>query len=333
MAINKISISTITPVYRGGQTLRSLVSELDRVRAKLEAETSPLQLLEAVFVDDGSVDDSIDVLHELEKQFDWVTVIELSTNFGQHPATVAGILHSSGDWVATLDEDLQHRPEELVNLLMHAVGGRLDVVYAQPIHFVHRSLYRDLLSRSYKRVLTFLSGNKHITSFNSFRMIRGSVARSAAAMISHGTYFDVVLCWFTQRIGFVRLSMDDQRYTNEGSGYSLGSLIRHAGRLMITSDLRLLRFGSIVGVLALLSSVALFLVVLTLKLLYPEYAAEARGWTSQFLVTLFFGGLITCLNSIVLEYVSNILRHSQGKPTFLVVDRSKDSLLTETIVK
>jgi glycosyltransferase involved in cell wall biosynthesis len=91
---------------------------------------------------------------------------------------VAGILYSSGDWIVTLDEDLQHRPLAIETLLKRACAEKSDVVYAQPRDWVHGGGYRDLLSRLVKRLIAGLSGNHFVQSFNSFRLIRGDVARA-----------------------------------------------------------------------------------------------------------------------------------------------------------
>lgn len=130
--MNRISMSTVTPVYRGEKTLRDLVLALDEFKQKLESSDSPVRLVESIFVDDGSTDRSADVLATLKNEFAWIQVITLSRNFGQHPATIAGILHTCGDWVATLDEDLQHHPRLLHELLREAVTTQSDLVYANP---------------------------------------------------------------------------------------------------------------------------------------------------------------------------------------------------------
>ena len=100
--MSKVLLSTVTPVYRGERHLAQLVAELAAVRSRLEEADEPLVLAEAIFVDDASVDGSSEVLEDAKSRYPWVRVIHLSKNFGQHPATIAGILHSSGDWVATL---------------------------------------------------------------------------------------------------------------------------------------------------------------------------------------------------------------------------------------
>lgn len=170
--MEKISISTVTPVYAGKLYLPTLVAELAELRAKWESESAPLQLIEAIFVDDASVDNSTKILDELAKQYHWIRVITLSKNFGQHPATVAGILYSSGDWIATLDEDLQHRPKYIIDMLKMVANSQVDIVYAKPIDVVHRNSYRDVLSRSLKQILAWVTKNPMMRYFNSFRLIR-----------------------------------------------------------------------------------------------------------------------------------------------------------------
>src|SRR5690606_29976183 len=106
-----ISVSCVIPVYRGRASLRELAGELAKLRELIAANTSDASLVEVVFVDDNSQDGSAEVLAELCSENDWMQVVTLSRNFGQHAATMAGILRTTGTWVVTLDEDLQHRPE------------------------------------------------------------------------------------------------------------------------------------------------------------------------------------------------------------------------------
>ena len=104
------SVSIIVPVYNVANYLSQLVDSMDRVKQEWESKYEGLEIIEAIFVVDDAKDTSLSVLRDLSQSKNWLKYIELSKNFGQHPATIAGILHSSGDWVVTLDEDLQHDP-------------------------------------------------------------------------------------------------------------------------------------------------------------------------------------------------------------------------------
>jgi glycosyltransferase involved in cell wall biosynthesis len=325
--MDRVYLSTVTPVYRGEPYLRRLVDEIGEVRAALERDRLPVEIVEAIFVDDASADGSAGVLAELAAAHDWVKVVTLSRNFGQHPATVAGVLHSSGDWVATLDEDLQHRPRFVVDLLAVAASESHDLVYAQPRGAVHPGFLRDAASRLYKAIMSWAAANPRIRRFNSFRMIRGSIARAAASVSSRSTYFDVALCWFTDRVTSLPLPLRELRADErDRGGYDVRALLHHARQMLVSSEIKPLRVGGAIGVAALGLSVAGGAATLLVKLLYPE-VIEVRGWTSLFLAVTFFGGLLSLLSGIALEYLSDLHLQALGRPAFFVVDRGKDPLL------
>ncbi len=325
----QLTLSTVVPVYRGAAYLRTLAARLATVREVWEREASPLSLAEMIFVDDGSADSSSEVLAELRELYPWLRVIVLSRNFGQHPATIAGILHSSGDWVATLDEDLQHPPEQLETLLREAVLASADVVYARPQTGPHGSSFRDLSSSLFKRFAVIATRNPYVRSFSSFRMVRGEIARAAAAVSARNTYFDVALCWFTNKVREVPLHLVDERFRASGqSGYRLLSLLRHARRLLVSSEMRFAKFALALGAGTSLLSVVAGIVILLIKFISPE-TILLQGWTSVILAVLFFGGLASGMTGVVIEYVSMLLVQALGQPLFFVIDRSRDRELAE----
>src|SRR5262245_59662814 len=116
-----ISVSVVVPVYSGEALLPELVEQLEKVRSGWHDRGAPMELAEVIFVDDAAIDGSADLLDQIAKEHSWITVVHMMRNFGQHAATIAGVLHSSGDWVVTLDEDLQHPPAEIETLLKQAV--------------------------------------------------------------------------------------------------------------------------------------------------------------------------------------------------------------------
>lgn len=329
--MEKVYLSTVTPVYQGAAYLRDLCAELAALKTALAEEGGPLELLEAIFVNDSAVDESPEVLAELQAEYPWVKAVHLSRNFGQHPATVAGILHSSGDWVATLDEDLQHHPKHLIPLLVEAISRHRDVVYAKAEGDVHKAFYRNASSKLYKAMVSWMVGNPGVRLFSSFRLMRGSIARAAASVSTHDTYFDVVLSWFTNRVGSLILPLIDPRPTDK-SGYNFRALLRHARRMLISSEIKPLRLGATIGMATLAASLLLSVWTLVVKLLYPE-SIQVRGWTSLILAIAFFGGLASLLIGIALEYLSALLVHAHGRPTFFVIDRSKDRLLASLVAK
>lgn len=323
------TVSIVVPVYAGSSYLRQLVAELDALRNEWQQQGAPFVLAEAIFVDDAAIDSSGPLIDELGQLHSWIVPIHMSRNFGQHPATIVGILHSSGDWVVTMDEDLQHRCEVIPDLLREAVSAQFDIVYAKPASAVHETAFRDLTSRSFKRMMQWLTDNPNLTNFNSFRLVRGSIARAAASVCSHDTYLDITLCWFTQMICTLPVEMKDERFISTGrSGYTLKSLFAHAWRMIFSSQIKILRLGAIIGFVAVGLSMLAGFYFLFLKLVYPEFI-NAQGWTSLFLAVTFFGGLSTFMLGISLQYLSSLVLKVHGKPTYFTIDRSGDAASVE----
>jgi glycosyltransferase involved in cell wall biosynthesis len=323
-----VTLSTVTPVYNGSQYLRQLVEALDAVRSELTAKHPQVSLAESIFVLDEPIDESAALLKNLEAQYSWISVVQLSKNFGQHPATICGILHSSSDWVVTLDEDLQHHPKYIIALLKNVVSDSSDVCYANSENSTHDSVIKDTLAKFFKRSMVSVLKNKTIPTFNSYRIIRGDVARAAASVCRYGTYFDIALGWFTKRTKFETFSLGDQRnIENTGeSGYTFVGLVRHAKRMFLSSKVTLFRWGIPVGVFGFSFSLVLAVYAVVSVLLQMD-TILVRGWASSFLSVLFFGGLNILLAVFILELISEALVILNGKPTFFVIDRSKDEIV------
>lgn len=326
-----VTVSVVVPVYSGAEYLAALIEEIARVRTGWSDSAAPLRLVEVILVDDAAVDSSPEIADGLAAE--WVKVIHLARNFGQHPATIAGILQSSGDWIVTLDEDLQHPPVRIEDMLRIAVRGGHDIVYANPHGPVHRSLMRDFSSRLYKRLMQSATGNSQIASFNSFRLVRGSIARAASSICGHDTYFDVSLSWFTQRVTALPMDLQDRRYIRtKGSGYNFSKLVSHARRMMMSSGVRVLRSAGLLGLLFVAISIVGGL-GLVLHHFYVPKSTLVRGWSSLIVAVVFCSGFIIFLLGIVLEYLALLVLHAHGKPIFFIADRRSDAILIDYFSK
>ena len=136
-------ISVVIPVYQGRQTLPDLMAELDALTRPFSTpEGAEAVVTEVFLVHDHGPDGSDATIRELAAQYDVVRPVWLSRNFGQHPATLAGMASSGGDWIVTLDEDGQHDPADMGNLLDAALREQADVVYAKATNAPPHSAFR-----------------------------------------------------------------------------------------------------------------------------------------------------------------------------------------------
>lgn len=321
-----LHLSVVVPVYAGANYLADLGEALDQLRTDLRSVSAPIDLTEVVFVNDEARDNSEDVLQQLEDRYQFANVITLSRNYGQHGATIAGILHTTGDWVVSLDEDLQHPPNLVPALLARAVSEHLDVVYGYPSGRVH-SAFRDWASRTAKKVIAKVSGADQLNLASSFRVMRGPIARAAAATASHETYLDAALSWFTTRAIRVEIDTTDPRVAaGEQSGYSLRRLIGHARRALTSGDMRVLRLIGGVGIVGV-TAAAILGIRLAILWASGDLNREAVGWPSTFSALLFFGGILALQLVVLTEYAISSALHLRGKPAYFAVDRSRDGEL------
>lgn len=326
---NTLTLSIVVPVYSGEAYVELLAEEIQKFKTGLETEYDHIRLGEAIFVSDDAIDGSPAILDRLAETYDWLTALHLSRNYGQHPATIAGILHTSGDWVVTLDEDLQHPPSKILLLLDKVRETQADIVYAKPLSGVHDNFFRDFSSKSYKFLMRKLTGVSHIPKFNSFRLIRGPIARASGSICGPDTYLDIATTWFTNRIEMVEILLKDERFISSGkSSYSLSSLLSHARRMAFSSRINALRFGAAFGILISFLSIMGIGVLAIAKILNPDLV-PTRGWTSLVLLISLFGGITLSLIGLSLEYLALLVQKAHGKPLFFVTDRSRDKLLSE----
>lgn len=320
----------MVPVYAGEAYLERLIAEIEEVRQAWEAQGAPVSISELIMVDDAAKDGSGDLIVKLAATRPWIVPLTLSRNFGQHAATIAGILHSSGDWVVTLDEDLQHPPDRIESLLRHAISKRADVVYARPTSTqVHGKAWRDASSRGFKRLMEWLTGNPTLRLVNSYRLMRGDIARATASVCSHNTYFDIVLFWFTQRIEAMTMDLRDGRFATTGtSGYNFKTLVRHAQKMLFSSQLRFLAIGLWIGIALFSVSVLSGLYFTLIRIFAPE-AIPVEGWTSLFVVLTMSTGLLAAMLGVCLQYLATLVLKAHGRPTFFTIDRSADQSLQE----
>ncbi len=269
-----------------------------------------------ILVHDGAIDHSHSVMEALARQYPFVMSVWLSRNYGQHPATLAGMAASSGDWVATLDEDGQQDPADIANLLDHAIESDVALVYAKPVNGPPHTRWRNATSLLVKRLTVALVGNRSLEGFNSFRLVRGDIARSIAAYCGNGVYLDVALSWVVGQTAICPVTLRPER--GRASGYTLGKLTAHFGRLILSAGTRPLRIISILGFLSVLLGIVISVHTLWAKL---AHQIPVQGYTSLLIVVCFFSGIILFSLGVIAEYLAFVVTTTMGKPLYITVSR------------
>lgn len=306
------TIAVVVPVYRGELTLPSLVKEiLPYCTMRYTSRHHPYVIKEIVLVHDHGPDRSDEIIRSLAEQHDVVRPVWLSRNFGQHPATIAGLAATGSDWIVTLDEDGQFNPADIPSLLEAALDAKAPLVYGAARTAPPHSGFRNVASSLTKRVLGKILLGNQMAEFTSFRLMLGEIGRSVAAYAGSGIYLDVALHWMVGEHRVVKVD-----FRAEGrlrSGYTTRALLSHFWRLVLSSGTRPLRIVSYTGVLAAFAGMVLAVLVIVRRLVY----GFPVGFTSVFVALLIIGGVMLFALGIVAEYIGLIARTSIGRPLYL----------------
>jgi hypothetical protein len=305
----------VIPVYRAGPALESTVREVLAAGGDLSPTPAlRIGLEEVILVCDNPAlpVEVLDALAGLAELDDRVRVVWLSRNFGQHPATVAGIVATNGDWVVTMDEDGQHDPSYIPEMLATAGRNRTPLVYAEPTNTRPHGALRNAASWVSGRVARSVSGVP--VRFHSFRLLEGSLARSACAYAGENVFLDVALSW---TFGPPSACPVQVRQEAAPSAYNYRRLLSHFWRLVVSSGTRPLRFIAVAGVVIALIGLVVGAWVIVERI---RGAIPVQGWTSVVIALLVLVGGLYIAVAVVAEYVGQAVRNTVGRPVYVRVD-------------
>ena len=303
-------ISVVVPVYRSEAILPELVQRLEIVLSRI---TSAYEL---VLVNDSSPDQSWDVIRQLAERHSWIHPINLMRNYGQHNALLCGIRATQYDVIVTLDDDLQHPPEEIPKLLAVLAQG-FDVVYGTPENEEHGFL-RDLASVMTKMALQNAMGATIARQVSAFRAFRAEVANAFSHYEGSFVSIDVLLTWGTNRFAAVPVAHAPRK--QGPSGYTFRKLVTHAMNMMTGFTTLPLQLASLVGFVFTFFG---FCVLGYVLLRYFTYGNPVPGFPFLASIVALFSGAQLFALGIIGEYLARMHFRSLQKPPYVV--RSGDT--------
>lgn len=303
-----MNISVVIPVYNSQLSLPELVVRLQPVLEKLADN------YELILVNDASIDQSWDVIYGLTAQYPWVQGINLMRNYGQHNALLCGIRAAMHEIIVTMDDDLQHPPEEIPNMLEKLKEG-YDVVYGTPEKERH-GVWRDLASQITKWALQAAMGAEIARNVSAFRVFRAQLREAFASYKSSFVSIDVLLTWGTTRFAATPVRHEERKLGT--SNYTLRKLIVHALNMMTGFSTMPLQLASLLGFGFTLFGLGVLSYVLGRYLIY---GGRVPGFTFLATTIAVFSGVQLFALGIIGEYLARTHFRTMGRPIYMVRER------------
>nr|NQU93384.1 glycosyltransferase family 2 protein [Bacteroidota bacterium] len=299
-------ISIVSPVYGASALLEELVRRITESVSKITAN------YEIILVEDHGPDDSWEKIKALCAKDNKVVGIRHSRNFGQQYALNCGLDHARGEWVVTLDCDLQDRPEEIVNMYQKAMKG-YDIVLASRQNRQDDFL-KKLYSKIFYRVLSYLTDTHQDASIANFALYHRKVVDALKGMHDYYRYYPTMIHW----VGFRMTKMEilhAEREDGKKSSYNFKKRLNLAADTIISFSNKPLRLMVKLGIL--ISFIAMIMAIFLVVLYFVE-DTNVTGWVSTFLSLWFLSGLMITILGMVGIYVGKIFENVKGRPTYIV---------------
>lgn len=303
-------LSVVIPCYRSAASLPALV---DRLLPVLQQNAREFEVLLVV---DGSPDETWHTAESLAHKHAGVTAFRLSRNYGQHNALLAGVRAARHPIVVTMDDDLQHRPEDLP-VLLDALDPDVDLVYATPAAEKH-AWWRNIASRTAKAAMSSVLKIPNADSISAFRAFRTRLRDGFVNMDGPHVSLDVALSWTASRVASVTVTLDQRR--DGRSGYTFRKLVLHTANMLLGYSTAPLRAVSYLGLLIAVLGVAMFAYVMWA---YTTGTTTVPGFTSTASMIAIFSGAQMLAVGILGEYLARVHLRSMGKPAYVVVDSAE----------
>ena len=298
-------ISIVIPAYNEQDNIVVIIERIEKVFSALAYD------FEIVLVDDGSTDHTISILKEMAAIKSNIFYVEFSKNFGHQHALKAGLDSAKGDCVISLDADLQHPPELLLEMIRKWEEG-FEVVYTRRIEDKNLSFKKRITSRYFYKLLNILSDIEIEPGTADFRLLDRKVVDVFKQFHENEPFIRGLIKW----LGFKQFALDyipDKRFSGS-SKYNLKKMRRLAIQGVTSFSIKPLHFAVYLGFCFSLLSV-----------LYIPYVIHAffvgdqvSGWASTIMTVVFFGGLQLIILGIIGIYIGKMFIQSKNRPNYII---------------
>lgn len=302
--MEKIEYSVVIPVFNSESALVELTNQLIEVFDKINRSW------ELILVDDHSTDASWKTIISLKKRFPKIIKgIHLARNYGQHNATLCGLSKAKGSFIITMDDDLQHSPDDIPLFIAKYKKDNDEIIYGV------RPAPKDGLIKRFFRAWLKSTGKKQnngVGDGSSFRMIKSRVAKQVAGFNMSFVYLDDMLYWHTDKIGLINVSHNPPKYRKSGyNSFKLFGILYNLFLFNTTMPLRIMTAGG--GIASVVSLIAGIWLIIR-KLVYEV----PMGYTSTIVTILFSASIIIFGLGVIGEYLRRMYLGQTGQPAYSV---------------
>jgi len=272
---------------------------------------------EFIFIDDGSTDNTAEILKNLSKNDNRVRYVILSKNFGKEAAMLAGLSKAKGDFLVIMDADLQDPPDLIPQMLQITQSGEADCVATRRVSRKGEPIIRSLFARLFYKIMRKISDINIVDGARDFRLMSKKYAKAIMLLDERNRFSKGIFPW----IGFKTkwFEYENAKRIAGESKWSFGKLFLYSLDGIVAFSARPLAVASISGILMFLASCLSIIFVVVRKIMYGD---PVSGWASIICIILFCSGIQLLTTGILGQYLAKTYTEVKARPHFIISEEN-----------
>nr|MBQ4453654.1 glycosyltransferase family 2 protein [Clostridia bacterium] len=305
-------ISVIVPCFNEEEALPFFYDEITKVFADLKED------YEIILVNDGSTDNTLQVMKSLSEKDRHIVYLSFSRNFGKESAMYAGICNASGDYVGFIDADLQHPPVLLKQMLEALETGEYDCAACRRVDRTGDSKIRTWFARQFYKVVNMISDAHMVDGAGDYRLMTRDMADAIISMSEYNRFSKGIFSW----VGFRTYWIDYENVERVAgkTSWSFWGLVKYAIDGIVNFSNWPLDLASFFG---LVTTAFAFIYLIFIVIKYALFGDPVQGWATLICVILLMGGMQLFALGIMGQYLGKTYMEVKNRPHFIISQTNK----------
>lgn len=312
--MKKKLLSVVVSCYNEEQALPIFYEEVSKVLKEIKTLD-----YEIIFVDDGSKDNTLNIIKAYTKLDKKVRYISFSRNFGKEAAMIAGLEYSKGDYVTLMDADMQDPPSLLPKMYEILTKENYDVVGTRRVTRKGEPKIRSFFSRMFYRIINKMSKTEMVDGARDFRLMKRKVVDAIISMKEYNRYSKGIFSF----VGFKTkwIEYENIKRVAGKTKWSFWKLFKYAIEGIVGFSTFPLVLSALIGLVFCLLSFIMIIVIIVKTLIFGD---PVSGWPSLMCVIFFIGGIQLFVMGIIGEYLSKTYLETKNRPIYIISETELD---------
>lgn len=308
-------ISIVVPCYNEEESLPLFYEAVNKVTEKMKKKVE----FEFLFVNDGSRDKTLEISRDLARKDQRVRYISFSRNFGKEAAMYAGLSNATGDYVTTMDADLQDPPELLDEMFETLESGEYDCCATKSTSRNGYSFFRKIFTGWFYKIIGKVSKTEMVPGARDFRLMTRQMVDAIISMKEYNRYSKGIFSF----VGFKTkwIEFENQERVAGTTKWNFWKLFTYAIDGIVGFSTEPLIFAAFLGVLFCLIAIIMIIVIIVKTIAFGD---PVSGWPSLACIMFLVGGVNLLCTGIIGEYLAKVYLEVKNRPIYIVGETEKD---------